>query len=259
MNTPLSGQPTAASLSVMGPKQRVRTISDDTDDQEHLAVRLIELLNDDQVLAKLKKVLFPTELHEKMDALYEQVRRLHAQLEAKDQRIKCLEEKVTALEIDSDNTEQYSRRANLRVSGLPEAADEGEDTDEKVLAMINEKMGRAPPLQRHHLERSHRVGRKGDGRGPPRAIIVRFTSERLRDEVYRARSRLKAHNTERRDQQLYINDDLTARRAKLAYDTRQLKKAKKLTDCWIAYGKVMVKDLTNKIKEIKSPIDLLNM
>ena len=97
MNTPLSGQPTAASLSVMGPKQRVRTISDDTDDQEHLAVRLIELLNDDQVLAKLKKVLFPTELHEKMDALYEQVRRLHAQLEAKDQRIKCLEEKVTFL------------------------------------------------------------------------------------------------------------------------------------------------------------------
>ena len=80
MNTPLSGQPAAASLSVMGPKQRVRTISDDTDDQEHLAVRLIELLNDDQVLAKLKKVLFPTELYEKMDALYEQVRRLHAQV-----------------------------------------------------------------------------------------------------------------------------------------------------------------------------------
>ena len=85
-----------------------------------------------------------------------------------------------------------------------------------------------------------------------RPIIVRFVSERVRDSVYRARTRLKGHD-------IYLNEDLTARRAKLAYDARQLKKAKKIVDCWSSYGKVIVKDSNNKIREIKSPSDLLNI
>ena len=68
----------------------------------------------------------------------------------------------------------------------------------------------------------------------------------------RARTRLKGHD-------IYLNEDLTARRAKLAYDARQLKKAKKIVDCWSSYGKVIVKDSNNKIREIKSPSDLLNI
>ena len=81
-----------------------------------------------------------------------------------------------------------------------------------------------------------------------RPIIVRFQSQRLRDEVYRARTKLKDYNQQRRDAQIVINDDLTARRSKLAYDARQLKKAKKITDCWTSYGKILIKDLTNKVK-----------
>ena len=48
-----------------------------------------------------------------------------------------------------------------------------------------------------------------------RPIIVRFQSERLRDDVYRARTKLKEHNQQRRDAQVVINDDLTASRSKL--------------------------------------------
>ena len=40
----------------MGPKAK-RSASDEPDDA--LALRLVEILNDDQVLAKLKSVLFP--------------------------------------------------------------------------------------------------------------------------------------------------------------------------------------------------------
>ena len=62
---------------------------------------------------------------------------------------------------------------------------------------------------------------------------------------------LKTHNADHRDRQIFINEDLTARRGKLAYDTRQLKKAHKISDCWTTYGKVMTKDLAGKITEVK--------
>ena len=51
---------------------------------------------------------------------------------------------------------------------------------------------------------------------------------------------------------------MTPRRAKLSFEARALKRAKKITDCWTAYGKVMVKDLANKVFEVKSASDLLS-
>ena len=219
------------------------------DSSDHLALRIIALLNDDQVIDKLKQALFPKELSDKIEALNTRISKLTAQLDAKDSRIKALEEKVLNHEISADSAEQYSRRANLHVSGIPEADGGGEDTDEKVLAVLNGEMGMQPPVQRHQIERSHRLGRKG---------VVRFVSERLRDDIYRRRTALKTHNADHRDRQIYINEDLTARRGKLAYDTRQLKKAHKISDCWTTYGKVMTKDLAGKITEVKSPGDLMH-
>ena len=69
------------------------------------------------------------------------------------------------------------------------------DTDENVLAVLKGKMGMQPPVQRQQIERRHCLGRKGDGNGPhrPRTVVVRFASERLRDDVYRARTILKTH------------------------------------------------------------------
>ena len=58
------------------------------------------------------------------------------------------------------------------------------------------------------------------------------------------------------DHQIFINEDLTACRGKLAYDTRQLKTAHKFSDCWTTYGKVMVKDIAGRLTEVKSPGDL---
>ena len=242
----------------MGPKKAARTGSTTTDDtadaqiQDSLALRLVELLNDDQVIAKLRQSLFPKELATTIDQLNDRIRRLNEKLDLKDEHIKSLEDRIVTLEHENDNVEQYSRRANLRVCGIPEA-NAGEDTDTIVLAVFNDKLGMEPPLQPSDLERSHRLGRKADdGQGPSRTrpIIVRFGSERVRDTVYRARTRLKGHD-------IYINEDLTARRAKLTYDVRQLKRGKKILDCWTSYGKVVVKDTTGRIKEIKTPSDLL--
>ena len=76
------------------------------------------------------------------------------------------------------------------------------------------------------------------------------------DKVFRSRTKLKVHNHEHPGSQVFINEDLTARRASLAYTTRQLKKAGKLNDCWTSDGKIVIKDLANKIVQINSADEL---
>ena len=82
----------------MGPKKRTES---DTEEQGTLVLRLIELLNDDAVLDKLKQVLYPKELSNELKGLHDQIVRLQQQLAAKDEKIKTLEERVNKLEIES--------------------------------------------------------------------------------------------------------------------------------------------------------------
>ena len=243
------------------PKSKSTSTDDATDEREALALRVIDLLTDQQVLSALKKALFPVELSGRISALNATLERLSRVVEEKDARITSLEEEVRELAKANDSLEQYTRRPNLRFEGVPED-DNGEDTDAKVLDIANSLLGMTPPLDIDDLERSHRLVRRADKDGRPRtrAIIVRFQSERLRDDVFRARTKLKTYNGERQDRApIFINDDLTPRRAKLAFDARALKRSKKIADCWTAYGKVMVKDRHNKVTEVKSPSDLHNM
>ena len=138
--------------------------------------------------------------------------------------IKKLEQRVDQLEEAADSTEQYSRRPNLRVHGIPETkTDDSENTDQLIVKLVNEDINFQPPIQLNQIERSHRLGPKTsvDGQKRERAIIVRFRSERVRDEVYRSRFKLKTAQLEKR---VFVNEDLTARRAGLARQTRALKK-----------------------------------
>ena len=65
----------------MGPKGKPRNQSDDTDDDnDHLALRLIELLTDEQVLSKLKTILFSKDLKDMLDSLNGHIQTLNKQL-----------------------------------------------------------------------------------------------------------------------------------------------------------------------------------
>ena len=152
------------------------------------------------------------------------------------------------LEDSLDDTEQYSRRANLRIQGIPDPG-AGEDSCAKVLDVINNAMNLQPPLSSNDIERSHRLGRQTDP-ARPRTMIVRFRSERTRDSVYQSRSALKTRNQDVQPAlRLFVNEDLTQRRSLMAYQ-------KKLSDCWTHNGHIIVKDNNNTITRIYSPQDL---
>ena len=88
-------------------------------------------------------------------------------------------------------------------------------------------------------------------------VIVGFRSKVVRDEVFRARVNLKLHNSTHKDQQIFVNEDLTAKRDKLAFLARKLKRETKIADCWTHTGRVLIKTHDGKVTEILSERDLV--
>ena len=152
------------------PPKPTRSRSKTDGSGEVLALRIIELLNDDAVLAKMKKALYPCDLANKIDSLNAHKENLAKQVTKKDIRIVGSEKEVRVLEESNDNLGQYTSRPNLIIQGFPEMG-EGEYTDAIVLAVTNDKMGVTPPLSLHDIEKSYSLGGKDTG---SRTVIVRF-------------------------------------------------------------------------------------
>jgi len=221
------------------------------------------------ISAKLDELL---PIRKEISCVLKAVEKLERDSIEKDKKIKAIEsrldkienntqigellQKVATLEAEADKREQYSRRPNLRFHGIEET--EGENTNAIVIAVVQQKLG-LNHIGTDQLERSHRIGPKLDEKGSPRkrAVIVRFRSEAVRDEVYRGRVNLKNHNRTHPDSQVFLNEDLTATRANLAFKTRQLKRQKKIADCWTHAGRVLVKTLNGAITEIISEKNLV--
>lgn len=109
-----------------------------------------------------------------------------------------------------DEAEQYNRRMNLRVFGVPECdlknTGDLENTDDLVIKVFK-KLNVQVSL--NDIQRSHRVGRRPDSdnldSARHRPIIVKFVSYRLRAEIFRNKKLLKG-------QRESICEDLTSRR-----------------------------------------------
>ena len=118
----------------------------------------------------------------------------------------------------------------------------------------------------------------------PRPILVKFLSRRSKACIMRQRKKLRAlHPTTRRadlsapiteqpdpdadalaprstDTQfpnpVFVEDDLTQRRSKLAFHARQLRRDNIIDNTWIFDTRIMIKDLRGNISEIKAEGDI---
>ncbi len=157
---------------------------------------------------------------------------------------KFLRAKLAAVEDKQDSLEQYSRRSCLRIS-TPWEEKQGENTEEltiKVAALAGVDLAPA------EIDRSHRVGKAGSS---PRQLIVKFASFKKRQELYRARLKLRGATTSAADA-IFINEDLTQTRAKIAHQARILKKSSKIKDTWTLDGLIFVRKLDNNVSVIST-------
>lgn len=166
-----------------------------------------------------------SELKAALDRNSALIEKLETALKEKDEKISVLEAK---LEEKHDCLEQYQRRQCLRIFGVPES--EGEDTD-AIAVDVAAQIG--VELEVHDIDRSHRVGRRGER---PRPVIVKFVSYRKRREVFLNKKKLKG-------KPITIREDLTQARHKLL---RQCIDKYGVTSVWTIDGNIFVK--TGEVK-----------
>ena len=205
------------------------TNGSDARDIDAFRLDIIEAFKDPSVAEQMAAAFAPhleriaDKMCERLDA---KVKIMTQQLQARDQKIQSLENTVNILQLKIDDQEQYSRRESLRISGIPETTNE--NTDQLVMTFCNETLKCDPPLQDSDLARSHR---SGDIEKTNRVILAKFSTYKIRDRVIRARTNLKDFNKDN-DNPIYINEDLTKRKADLLYRARQFKKEKLIFDTW---------------------------
>ena len=174
----------------MGPKRKQSANADvsvpnpgeDVLNTDQFKLIVLELLSDEDVLLKMKKILYPKGLADKIDSMNKKMNKkidgLTASIEVRDAIINELEQQVNSLETDLEGLEQYSGRTNLQLQGIPDTAN-GEDIEAKIMDIVNNQIGLTPPLETNETVRCHLMGRTPN----KRSILVKFHSERRRDVI----------------------------------------------------------------------------
>ncbi|KAK3082439.1 hypothetical protein FSP39_021807 [Pinctada imbricata] len=147
-----------------------------------------------------------------------------------------------------DELEMYSRRSCVRVFGVPE---ENKDTDAVVMT-IAKKLD--VPLEKSDLVVSHRVGKSDPSK--PRPIIARISNYNARHSLIKGSKNLSKVDGM---QGWSVNQELTKARSKVAYEARQLVKAKIAKSTFIWDGKIFVVDHNERKHLLVCLDDLLHL
>ena len=156
---------------------------------------LINTLNQDQENDQLKKNI--SDLKEEIENKQTEIN------ERKAENVKLKEEIESnniTMESKMNDIEQYSRKHNIRISGLPET---GPETAEVTTLKVVQKMNEVLPdldLQPEHKDIAHRMGKHKKDRH--RQIIVKFISRMKKDQILRKRKSFKGTD-------IFISEDLT--------------------------------------------------
>ena len=148
----------------------------------------------------------------------------------------------------ADRNEQYSRRNNVKLLYVPEAAgsfESAEESERKALQVFHNRLD-LKHITPEHIEAAHRVGVKRAGSTRP--ILVKFLSRKTMQQVIQKRRKLK--HTEPK---VVIVEDLTKSNYNLFLCASDHPGASR---AWTSSGKVFVQDTDSKIYKIEKLSDL---
>lgn len=152
---------------------------------------------------------------------------------------------ISRLKEELNDSQQYSRRANMELHGLPSVP--GENLLE-VMRDLSQKID-LPTFQSTDILTIHRLPKKRDG-AP--IVLITFASVTLKDAWMAARGRLKNLCQANNDPKLFFNDNLTQANRELFWLTRTRGKESNFRFVWLKNAKIFAK------KEEGSPVIRIN-
>lgn len=170
-----------------------------------------------EVSEELKREIKQELLHEHQSEL----QTLKTEITSLKSKLSEAQELIKQSRNDHDELEQYGRRMNLDVTGIPGDTGATEENVEQKILDLARKCN--VDISSQDIDRCHR---KGKYKQQNRRVIIKFTNSRARRRFYEARKRL--------GQGIYVQDNLTPFREKLSYEARQLKRNKLIVNCWVS-------------------------
>ena len=152
------------------------------------------------------------------------------------------EGKLKTAENEIEELQQYTRRNNLEIHGIPETTNENTDD-------IVKKVAEAVDVEvlNSDIDISHRLPTRNEQQQP--AIIVRFTRRSIRNQLYAARKKLQKkttsdiglHTPRQENHRIYINEQLTRRNKQLFHNANMKRKTLKWKYIWTQNGRIYVR------------------
>lgn len=151
-------------------------------------------------------------------------------------KVNDLEKKVYSAEENINSLEQYGRRNNIEISGIPENIEDHklEETVVEVLNKIDLN------VSNNDIEACHRLGKLKD---KPRKTIVRFINRKFAKKSLLNRKNLKHVDTSSLNidnRKVFINENLTRANSKIAFHARNLKRNSQIERCYTKDGMVHI-------------------
>ena len=187
------------------------------------------------------------DLENSLNFIQSQYDNLMAEKETLAARVIHLESKM---DIKVDELEQYSRRSCLVITGFVEPRAQQEDTDAKVREFCRERLG--VQLLERDIDSAHRLGPKRtdqEGKVIHRPIIVKFSTYRVRQQVFTNKKKLKGTG-------FAIFENLTKRNADLY---KEVKTVAGLKNVWTSDGKIMTFNKDGKVFRVNSRSEISNV
>ena len=151
------------------------------------------------------------------------------------QLLHSYEERLSDHEERMNDIEQYTRKNNVIISGVPSCKNENVPS---MIADCARSMG--VQLSEHDIDTCHRLPAKKNSKNPPN-IIVRLVHRHKKNLLIRASKdkKPKLRNIGiQSDERIYLADHFTPRNAKLYYQARYLKRNRQIQYLWTTEGKI---------------------
>lgn len=163
------------------------------------------------------------------------------------ERVKVLEDNTEEyqcnlidVESQSQQLEQYTRRNNLEISGIPNTVSD-KDLESKCISILNSVDIKASSDE---IEACHRLPARNN---QPKTTIIKFTNRKIVESACSKEKRIKLKNCNKielglpENTELYFNENLSPFYKHLSWMCRELKRKNYISGSWFRDGKLFFK------------------
>ena len=250
------GPQTRSSALAMAPPVLPPITADD------LGLHLIAALKQPDVVAAFMGAFtaHTLKLQQEIQAAHTAIKERDAVIDNLKKGLEAAVKRIDKLEDGLDQQEQQGRKPSMRVFGIPEVEHEtAGQLKATVLDVVQAKL-QLHDIEADDLEVVHRCGPMPAAQQPdqeppkPRSVIVKFHHRDKRSLIFKkgVLGRLKNSG-------LIIAEDLSKRRAEIAYHCRQKVRDEKIAQTWTTNGKILIKDNAGSIRVIATLAQAKNL